>query len=71
MTLTQWFRAYFFNPVTRSLRRSKKKLSPFVILLITQICTMVFDRPLARNYLEFCVLGLVARHWSIGTEPLV
>ena len=21
MTLTQWFRAYFFNPLTRSLRR--------------------------------------------------
>ena len=41
MTLTQWFRAYFFNPITRSLRRSKKKFSPFSILLITQIGTML------------------------------
>lgn len=39
MTLTNWFRAYFFNPITRSLR--KKKLPAMVILMITQISTMV------------------------------
>ena len=41
MTLTMWFRAYFFNPITRSLRRNHKKLKPWMIILITQISTMV------------------------------
>ena len=39
ITLTNWFRAYFFNPISRSLR--KKKTPAFWILLITQISTMV------------------------------
>jgi len=39
MTLTQWFRAYFFNPITRALR-TKEVLVPLIIL-ITQISTMV------------------------------
>ena len=41
MTLTQWFRAYFFNPVTRALRSGRKPLSIPVIIFITQIATMV------------------------------
>jgi len=41
MTLTQWFRAYFFNPVTRVLRSGKKPLSIPVIIFITQLATMV------------------------------
>jgi len=41
MTLTQWFRAYFFNPLTRALRSGKKHLSIPVIILITQLATMV------------------------------
>ena len=41
MTLTMWFRAYFFNPITRSLRRNHKGLKPWMIILITQISTMV------------------------------
>jgi D-alanyl-lipoteichoic acid acyltransferase DltB (MBOAT superfamily) len=41
MTLTQWFRAYFFNPITRALRSGKKPLSIPVIILITQLATMV------------------------------
>jgi D-alanyl-lipoteichoic acid acyltransferase DltB (MBOAT superfamily) len=41
MTLTQWFRAYYFNPLTRALRTSKWKLpTPFVIF-ITQVSTML------------------------------
>ena len=39
ITLAQWFRAYFFNPVTRSLR-SKRKLPVWVILFISQVSTM-------------------------------
>lgn len=41
MTLTQWFRSYFFNPVTRSLRSAKKPINPTFILLITQLGTML------------------------------
>jgi len=39
MSLTNWFRSYFFNPLSRSLR--KKKMPALSILLITQISTMV------------------------------
>jgi alginate O-acetyltransferase complex protein AlgI len=41
MTLTQWFRTYFFNPFTRSLRTSKRTLPPGLIILLTQVCTML------------------------------
>ncbi|MAT44981.1 MAG: hypothetical protein CL609_21825 [Anaerolineaceae bacterium] len=41
MTLTQWFRAYFFNPFTRSLRTRYKNLSVGWVILITQVSTMV------------------------------
>ncbi|HEY9152893.1 MAG TPA: MBOAT family O-acyltransferase [Anaerolineales bacterium] len=40
MTLTQWFRSYFFNPLTRALR-SGKQLSVWIIIFITQISTMI------------------------------
>jgi alginate O-acetyltransferase complex protein AlgI len=41
MTLTQWFRAYFFNPFTRYLRAPERKLSPVLVILITQVATML------------------------------
>ena len=41
MTLTQWFRAYFFNPVTRALRSGKRPLPIPVIIFLTQLGTMV------------------------------
>jgi alginate O-acetyltransferase complex protein AlgI len=41
ITLTQWFRAYFFNPVTRALRSSRKQLPVVIIIFITQVATMV------------------------------
>src|SRR6266542_4411137 len=40
MSLTQWFRSYFFNPLTRALRSNKHSLPPLLILLIVQISTM-------------------------------
>jgi alginate O-acetyltransferase complex protein AlgI len=39
MSLTQWFRAYFFNPLTRALRSAKKPLPMEWVLLITQVAT--------------------------------
>ncbi len=41
MTLTQWFRAYFFNPVTRWLRSWQKPLSMPMMIFLTQVATMV------------------------------
>jgi len=41
MTLTQWFRSYFFNPLTRALRSREQSLSPFLIVLVAQVSTMV------------------------------
>jgi D-alanyl-lipoteichoic acid acyltransferase DltB (MBOAT superfamily) len=41
MTLTQWFRAYYFNPFTRWLRTGGRKLSAAAIIFVTQISTFV------------------------------
>lgn len=41
MTLTQWFRAYFFNPFTRSLRTRYRNLSAVWVILVTQLSTML------------------------------
>ncbi len=39
MTLTQWFRVYFFNPLTRALRT--RDLPAPLVIFITQVSTMV------------------------------
>ena len=41
MTLTHWFRAYFFNPTTRWLRSWQKPLPMPMMILLTQIATMI------------------------------
>lgn len=41
ITLTQWFRAYFFNPVTRFFRTRKQPLPFALILLLAQSATML------------------------------
>jgi D-alanyl-lipoteichoic acid acyltransferase DltB (MBOAT superfamily) len=41
MSLTQWFRNYFFNPLTRALRSSKPSLPPYLVILVAQVSTMV------------------------------
>lgn len=40
ITLAQWFRAYFFNPVTRGLR-GRKSLPAWVVILVGQLGTML------------------------------
>ncbi len=40
MTLTTWFRSYFFNPLTRSLRGGKKPLPVPLVIFVTQLLTM-------------------------------
>jgi len=40
MTLAQWFRSYFFNPLTRALR-SPRKAPVWIVILVGQLATMV------------------------------
>jgi D-alanyl-lipoteichoic acid acyltransferase DltB (MBOAT superfamily) len=75
MTLTQWFRAYFFNPVTRAMRSGKKPLSIPVIILITQIGTMVLIGLWHGVTLNFVIWGLchgiglfIHNRWSERTK---
>ncbi len=39
MTLTQWFRSYFFNPLTRYLR-SSSRIPLYIIIFLIQVATM-------------------------------
>jgi alginate O-acetyltransferase complex protein AlgI len=41
MSLTQWFRAYYFNPITRAMRSAKRPVPVWLIIFVTQISTMV------------------------------
>jgi alginate O-acetyltransferase complex protein AlgI len=41
ITLTQWFRAYFFNPLTRGLRTKARWMPAWLVILVTQLSTMV------------------------------
>jgi alginate O-acetyltransferase complex protein AlgI len=40
ITLAQWFRSYFFNPLTRALRRGRIRPSTAVSIFIAQLSTM-------------------------------
>ena len=40
ITLAQWFRAYFFNPFTRTLRSKAGNLPTWLVIWLTQVCTM-------------------------------
>ena len=42
MSLTQWFRAYYFNPLTRALRMARQPLPPSAVIFLAQVSTMVF-----------------------------
>jgi alginate O-acetyltransferase complex protein AlgI len=41
MTLTQWFRSYFFNPLTRAMRSSSKPLPESIAIFVSQVSTMI------------------------------
>ncbi|MDK2980062.1 MAG: alginate O-acetyltransferase complex protein AlgI [Chloroflexota bacterium] len=41
ITLTQWFRTYYFNPVTRYLRTREKPIPTVWMIFFTQISTML------------------------------
>lgn len=76
ITLTQWFRAYFFNPVTRWLRSAKKPLQTWAIILIAQTGTMLLIgawHGITWNFLAWCIwhaVGLfIHNRWSEWLKP--
>lgn len=77
MTLTQWFRAYFFNPLTRALRSGKKPTPVWLVILITQLATMTLIGLWHGITLNFVLWGLwhglgmfIQNRWSDWTKPL-
>jgi D-alanyl-lipoteichoic acid acyltransferase DltB (MBOAT superfamily) len=58
ITLTQWIRAYYFNPLTRWLRASKKRLPMVLILMIAQVTTMLVIGLWHGVTLNFVIWGL-------------
>lgn len=58
MTLTQWFRAYFFNPFTRSLRTRYRNMHVAWVILITQVSTFVLIGLWHGITLNFVLWGL-------------
>ncbi len=75
MTLTQWFRANFFNPLTRALRSKKKPLPNPVVIFIMQLATMILIglwHGVTLNFVAWGVwhgLGLfVHNRWSDFTK---
>ena len=76
MTLTQWFRAYFFNPLTRALRSAKKPLAQPLLILITQVSTFVLIGLWHGITFNFVLWGLwhglglfVQNRWSDWIKP--
>jgi D-alanyl-lipoteichoic acid acyltransferase DltB (MBOAT superfamily) len=57
MTLAQWFRSYFFNPLTRALR-SSRKLPVWLVILVGQLATMVLIGLWHGVTLNFALWGL-------------
>ena len=77
MTLTQWFRAYFFNPFTRAMRSVKKPLPAWLVILITQVSTMLLIALWHGITINFVFWGLwhglgmfIQNRWSDWTRPL-
>ncbi|MFH2102813.1 MAG: MBOAT family O-acyltransferase [Chloroflexota bacterium] len=76
MTLTQWFRAYYFNPLTRALRSQLKQASIPGIIFVTQISTMVLIGLWHGVTWNFMLWGLwhglglfIHNRWSEWTRP--
>jgi alginate O-acetyltransferase complex protein AlgI len=76
MTLTQWFRAYIFNPLTRALRKSKPAIPVTFVILITQIVTMLVIGLWHGITLNFVFWGLwhgiglfIQNRWSEWIRP--
>ena len=75
ITLSNWVRFYVFSPLSRHLLRRQPHPSPIVIVLITQITTMIVIGLWHGISLNFFIWGLwhglglfVHKHWSDRTR---
>ena len=75
MTLTQWFRAYYFNPVSRTLRRKWKTVPVGAMVFFMQMTTMLLIGFWHGVTWNFAVWGLwhglglfVHNRWSAWVE---
>jgi len=78
ITLTQWFRSYFFNPFTRSLRSMRRPMPALLTILVTQIATMILIGLWHGVTLIFVLWGLwhglglfIQNRWSAATQARV
>lgn len=76
ITLAQWFRSYIFNPLTRNLRLSPRKLPAWAIILIGQTITMLLIGLWHGITWGFAIWGLwhalglfVHNRWSEWSRP--
>jgi len=58
ITLTQWFRSYFFNPMQREVRSSRFLITSWLLILILQVSTMVLIGLWHGVALNFVIWGL-------------
>jgi alginate O-acetyltransferase complex protein AlgI len=58
ITLAQWFRAYVFNPLTRSMRTAKIHFPTWLIIISAQLCTMILIGLWHGVTINFAVWGL-------------
>jgi D-alanyl-lipoteichoic acid acyltransferase DltB (MBOAT superfamily) len=76
ITLAQWFRTYYFNPLTRSMRTRFKKIPSALTILVGQVSTMALIglwHGVSWNFLAWGVwhgLGLfIHNRWADWVRP--
>ena len=76
MTLAQWFRAYFFNPVTRTLRSDARKVPIPLIILVGQLSTFMLIGLWLGISWNFAIWGawhglglFIHNRWADWTRP--
>lgn len=58
ITLAHWFRAYIFNPLTRTMRTSQVNLPIWTVIITAQLCTMLLIGLWHGVTINFAVWGL-------------
>ena len=76
MTLTQWFRTYFFNPVSRQIRKKYRLMHVGWLVLMMQLSTMLLIGLWHGVTVNFVIWGLwhgiglfVENRWSAWISP--
>jgi D-alanyl-lipoteichoic acid acyltransferase DltB (MBOAT superfamily) len=71
MTLSAWFRAYFFMPASRELLRTPLKAWREGVVLVAQLSTMILIGLWHGAALNFVLWGALARHWTVALQAVV